>query len=775
MISLSTALSNKKSTKVLSVLVIIASVLVGIGIFMPQKAEARINLDPYPNDFWIPSGIRSSLEVCDEVRPIKSPGFVSWIALKDFPSVTAFTVPKGTPSIELRYVFAAAVCHPWSPTTATSNIIVGTSAGAESMNGRGFGINFGSRNKTVGAYEVTSQVFTFAPPGGFNKSGWYQVRFDIKAINLFTNGVSQCVGGAEPIVSNFLDFGPCNISSPVFNFYVTVPENPVIENIEGRAQGTCDNISGWAFDPDVPLRSTPVHVYVDYPAGDPRAQSFQVIADRPRADVNQVYPSTGNTPHGFNIDISRFHANGESRRYYIYFISYDADGVDQGNRKLEIVDVPSCGTPFNLTPKGTVTLDDDEEPTNVTFGNVGINPNSRTVSGITVSPRYEIRKHSGGSPITLTPNPGPFTGVTVGPSGATLITGDVRGLSGLVAGDKVCLVVTLSPGQGSLNTSGGFIAGTTRDKTVDVGCEVVSDKPYTAFMGNDVYAGSNFASLGCGAASGAEIKAFSKVSGGQILGSGAQLAAGAVAAIDGFASGVTSSSNQKQLTFANTGAGSGTYGGYFGQTRCVPDYYAQAPGSPGVAGAVSPPSGNGKFTQHVRPSGSYVQLNGASNIQGKVAIYVDGDVVINNNVQYATTGWSSPDTVPSFYLVVRGNIYITSGVSQLDGVYVAQPKPDGSKGTIYTCAKSNATTYAATELIGNCSSQLTVYGSFISKQTKLLRTKGSMRDGRSSYAGNAAEVFRFSPEAYAGTPAIPPVVGGTNDKTQSYSTLPPVL
>jgi hypothetical protein len=55
------------------------------------------------------------------------------------------------------------------------------------------------------------------------------------------------------------------------------------------------NLSGWTFDRGSPDTSIPVHFYVTDPTG--KVSLVRAVADKPRADVNAVYGTTGN--HGF--------------------------------------------------------------------------------------------------------------------------------------------------------------------------------------------------------------------------------------------------------------------------------------------------------------------------------------------------------------------------------------------------------------------------------------------------------------------------------------------
>jgi hypothetical protein len=342
------------------------------------------------------------------------------------------------------------------------------------------------------------------------------------------------------------------------------------------------------------------------------------------------------------------------------------------------------------------------------------------------------------------------------------------------------MTITSQYAKGNVNPSGDIIHDTDLTGPVsDTACETVVNKPYVSVYGNDVYAGGVF--MSGGACSGAPASGDIRANLSGTRGSGVQLAAFAMNAIDKFASAKYRTSSPQAptgLTFANT-SGTGTYGGSFGAARCIPDYFGD-----GTAGKTFAPTFGG-FTdgpQYVRPAGGTLEITGATIGHGQQsALYVDGNVVISNDILYDLNSWSSVDDIPSLYVVAKGNIYITGNVSQLNGVFVAQP----GGGTIYTCAKSNGTLWATnaaapaqSEAYQRCNNQLTVYGSFIAQQVRLLRVNNSLRDAGGDNANgtsNAAEVFKFSPEAYLVKPAIPATGPGTSEANQYYTTLPPVL
>jgi len=136
-------------------------------------------------------------------------------------------------------------------------------------------------------------------------------------------------------------------------------------------------------------------------------------------------------------------------------------------------------------------------------------------------------------------------------------------------------------------------------------------------------------------------------------------------------------------------------------------------------------------------------------------------------------------------LIVKGNIFIAPNVTRLDGVYVAQPDDDASKGNIYTCAGATQI-----NILDKCSTQLTINGSFIAQQIHYGRTVGTVEKSLKANptepnedpgSPNIAEIFNFSQEMYlAPQPAILSTINGStgSGSTKLYdsiTSLPPIL
>lgn len=301
------------------------------------------------------------------------------------------------------------------------------------------------------------------------------------------------------------------------------------------------------------------------------------------------------------------------------------------------------------------------------------------------------------------------------------------------------------------------------------GCPIeVSVKPYFKVYGGNVTSGVSDITCALGStisSSSGRILAYSSGAGN---GSGTQLIAQAIGNIDGFSSAqgpAGNSSPDKGLSLSNID-GNPTYGGAFGYGAC-PDLPIPNTGATGSFDGSSPT---------------------VLNTGEKRVIYVNGDTTIRGNVTYSGT-WTKPEDVPSFVLVVTGgNIYIDKSVTELHGLYVAKPASDGTKGNIYTCTKGSVL-YSESELSTGvdqnslpCSTPLAVYGSFMAKQVKLLRTNGRVSAASNIHTWDTllapqlspAEKFIYSPEVWFRSNGAGSTVDG-GATFDSLKPMPPVL
>ena len=244
------------------------------------------------------------------------------------------------------------------------------------------------------------------------------------------------------------------------------------------------------------------------------------------------------------------------------------------------------------------------------------------------------------------------------------------------------------------------------------------------------------------------------------------------------------------LTFANDGSSASVWGGKFDgpyrQSNCIPDYYGKlpnpAPGGlpPGGLPSTLDSSASGSYTAAAGGGTNYTLNTSAVTLKPgtKITLYINGNVFIGQNIVYQL---DKVDNVPKFALVAKGNIYIDPSVTQLDGLYIAQPTAGIDGGDIWTCHPNNTDVVRYTYPSG-CTNQLVVNGALIAKRVEFLRVKGDVagastsEDTLSGGVGNPniAEVVNYSPAMVVGGPFFNPAPAN-GLPIDSIISLPPVF
>jgi hypothetical protein len=175
------------------------------------------------------------------------------------------------------------------------------------------------------------------------------------------------------------------------------------------------------------------------------------------------------------------------------------------------------------------------------------------------------------------------------------------------------------------------------------------------------------------------------------------------------------------------------------------------------------PSATGQYTA----DGNVILTTNGCNDTGniprgrQVTIYVSGSVRIIRDICYAKTYDPNNRTdVPYFSLIAQGSIIVTSNVSRIDGLYVAQPLGTSS-GIFATCDDF-------------CPRQLTVNGAVLAQQVELLRehgTLGPLETDNNAITQEPAEVFNYIPAMIIGQPNF----SSNYQSVQSLYSLPPVF
>lgn len=296
----------------------------------------------------------------------------------------------------------------------------------------------------------------------------------------------------------------------------------------------------------------------------------------------------------------------------------------------------------------------------------------------------------------------------------------------------------------------------------------VTSKPYFQVNYGDVSAGSGMSVGGtdCAVARNdrAGIVSWNRGAAGNYGGAGTAFSALALGRLQDFATAQGDGLAPDGAAFANNADGqvnasAGLFGGGFGGIDCTSDYFE----------GVDPADiQNGNVT--IGPQ-TIPNCDGTNDTACKQVIYVRGNVYITGNIVFSggSSGYAGLAAIPSYSIVVTGNIYIAPGVTQLDGFYIAQPtNAAATNGVIYTCAPAPFTSAALDRnLLANCGTALTVNGSFIGRQVWLLRASGSV-------SGAPAETFNYSPELWLSAP-FGNGLTESNGNYDAITSLPPVL
>ena len=592
---------------------------------------------------------------------------------------------------------------------------------------------------------------------------------------------------------------------------------------------SCNEISGWAFDPDTPASNLQVDIYVDGPPDpDPTVNASRYLGSTttglssPTINATPFFdspaPRAGNP--GFYVAMPAALQDGLNHSFYVYV--HDTDGVTlTGAAAVTLGDthvdhiagadpitMVGCGN-FTLAPdEGGEFIPDSEDPTQF----CSVNPHvTTTFPGR--SPDAPALNVPASSPITFTKggsNIGPSS--SVGSSFAAGVTSrnppPCVPVGTITAGVQFCTALSVTPSSGIIDNNGTILAGATSSATDDSNCATVVNKPTFQSNAGGLSAGGNFPDSGT-CSGGGTLGGYTNDIAAP-FGSGAGLAAIGLTKIVGVSSGKGSTiqsagaSGASWLNFSNTtpplttSTDSPALGGAFGGTHCFTNP-AKPDGTPNDLGSTVTLGLPGGLLSGAHAGGSISNLSsGFPGLKAghNVALYVTGDVYISSNIAYFlpvpwsfSPGSAGSSTVPSFTLVVTGgNIYIAPGVTQLDGIYVAKAT-NATNGKIYTCGTpvSSFAPMPISSLYTSCNNQLTINGAFVANQVKLMRTYGSLRNDRAGAPGpcaNAgipstlgtcsAEVFNFSPELYLSNQPIKKQGNGAN-VFDALTSLPPVL
>jgi hypothetical protein len=614
-----------------------------------------------------------------------------------------------------------------------------------------------------------------------NKAGYHAAPGGSGRVENCYNSSNNVI--SSPPLSSPLIIDQCRQDYMDLPFTIAVTDPPPRGAVEAN---NCTGVRGWAYDPSRSSQSILVNIYVDGVR-----QATNVPANRPHSGVNSTYGITGN--HGFEYNWGDQFQDGEAHRVTVHALGIDASGNPNGSYPLIYDGNFGPCFDFELIPRTSSTVG-----SHVELGVVSITfRNSVDKSGGSRSRPIDLQARAlkilpgdtSALPVTHTDNVTDncsdppwriggrcpqnygavsghvFTGngniPAPGAVGTTVV--DISNTSEYPIGTRVCANLALTPPN---QTNNSWRWGSFH-------CVRIVAKPIVHVRGGDVTAGSPMTNAGvCGnAVPNASIVAWNDNL-FPFRGSSTRYAAFALGRITGFATAIPSGANSapRGLAFANTPASTGeNYGGNFGQLPCIPDHFGTRPSN--TVSVTNTNALNSNAAVHNNRSyflDNSVGIGGITIGVGQhKAWYINGDLYITNNITYAGRGsWSTIDDIPALKLVVNGNIYIRSNVTQLDGVYIAQGSSDAT-GNIYTCATSMGNEVADIDVYSTCSTQLRVNGALVARKLHLKRSAGTLATNQTG------ERIEYLPELWL---ARWPSDGSSNaGGYDSITGLPPVL
>jgi hypothetical protein len=730
---------------------------------------------PFSGD--VPSGWNMPLDVYFNLNRAdcnpQSPTVSFFATMADNFTGLSTSVPYGTASINLAFHGAATVG--WSPSSAiyTRYSVVGASSGVSGIVGEFVQTDLSGGPNTRGySSRALWNTFNYAPAGGFTASGNYPISLTVKVAQTFNNRGPACVANGTPAIN--ITGSNCPNSLVVFNINVTVSNIPVRGCTDPAAtnynpNASVDDGSCVYPPPPLPLCSlTPVPVNAATSTYRLEWTTNNAVSGS-IAGIGAMIPiSIGNTSN-FVVSTTT---------------TYIGTVVNSSGQRAD------CSATVNISPVLRPTC---------SVGPVGNNLGEEITFSVNVINNDSTRN------ITITQANWSSTGGTtpLNGTGAPLGLVSPGGNSTITSGNVTLNAIGTFQFNWTINISSptgtftltGDDCGTAAARTFSP-----ASSPYSRVYGGDVFAGGGIrtANGSCTPNAGADALGFMKGnSNATFAGTGTDLAVFAADLITGVQSRSMSQLSPAYLAFSNqfsVNIPSYSFGGGFNTTNaCTRDYYADR------SGTALPSVGTINISNLA--SGSYTVGNGGTIFltspslpnARRVVVYVNGDAYLQpqgpgNKFGYLNNEWADRSQVPSIYIIASGSIFIDGDITQLDGVFIAQPTAasPNTTGEISTCAKnsgagrelSNFTTPSVVDhLKANCTRKLTVNGAFIAKQVHLLRHLASVSqavNSEPSSSPNISEVFNYSPELFltqgGGIPR-----SNRNVQIDSLVALPPVF
>lgn len=193
-----------------------------------------------------------------------------------------------------------------------------------------------------------------------------------------------------------------------------------------------------------------------------------------------------------------------------------------------------------------------------------------------------------------------------------------------------------------------------------------------------------------------------------------------------------------------------TSAGGYSTARTIPDIAANFPVTAGQTPVFDDSDANpqGLYTSNdhpgTPPTSDPIIVSAKTINEGQWAIInaPNADVTITGDIRYDNGPFQSIYNIPQFVIIAR-NIYIASGVQQVDAWLIAQGSTTANTGILDTCRVS--TTYSTRLSASDCSNTLQINGPVMAQKLWLRRTAGS---GTGDASGDPAEIFNLRPDAY---------------------------
>lgn len=535
---------------------------------------------------------------------------------------------------------------------------------------------------------------------------------------------------------------------------------------------TCSSIWGWAFDPSDSSQSIQVHVQVD---GVVRTSpvNLYLVANQPRPDVNAAYGIGGN--HGFSADISAYVGDGGTHTITPYAINIGSAGSTI--HSLGTRTVSGCLN-YNLTPSvnsasGSTAVVGQAINFTYNMNKTGASPapsaavaikqyvdtpgttaddfNASTGMQDGVATNCEARYRVGASTACATswqlPN-------RVFPSGNTVVTsaGSVPAYtpvntSSFAPGTRVCQMLAVSPAQqvGTTTIVGRWSAPF---------CVVIAKKPYLSVINGDVWAGGSFktASATCAVDTTKSLTGTTTAyPDGSTFGSYAEYGVTSLGPISEFGSAgkpLVGTAVGNNLSFSNTPSIGVFKGTAAGTTHCLADamdFFGSKGSGTTISGAIDITGYNGIYSTAAGNTGAVTVTAAADPVtlgaNRHIVIIVEGDIVINRNIQFANGPYTTLSSIPSLVVISKnGSIRVTQNVTRLDGFF--QAKKD-----FITCAEGgNGGPIGEGNNI--CKNKLEINGAVSANKLVARRINGAAVVAGVDRRNEAAEVIIMRPDIF---------------------------